>query len=352
MNIVLVPYTFARHLTVSLATGSAAVAAWWMMLFFTVQVRPIIGFGFQHWFEGAFLLAFVASAIAATSILSEMSLRRMTWGYRVGMPMLSAFIAFLFTLFSYGLMSLIVRLFTPASVSMLLDDPSFASFRFKFLQWAFAGVASGVAPFLVRVVLWRKWLIGFDHFVAGLASGAVGGAVWHIFSYLGVQAPGGAENQWLIAPDMYHAAVLGFFTWGAMHGLLAWGVPEELYAGWFRVLKGPRGGHRIPIDRLNAAPVERFVGHFPRGLDLHAPAESGVAELHVSFVTDGNGHYAVRGLSQAPTKVSRMLERVDLHYDARKPAPLETELSSEDTLALGPNGETVLEFIKLPKEET
>jgi hypothetical protein len=82
------------------------------------------------------------------------------------------------------------------------------------------------------------------------------------------------------------------------------------------------------------------------------PAERGVAELHASFVSDGNHHYAVRGLSQQPVNLKRFLERVDLRYDPKRPSPLETELASEDIVILGqgPNA-TELEFILLPKEE-
>jgi len=93
------------------------------------------------------------------------------------------------------------------------------------------------------------------------------------------------------------------------------------------------------------------VGHFPRGLDLYLPADQAVAELHISFIVDGNSRYAVRGLSIQPTQVKRFLERVDLRYDPRRPAPLETELKMEDRILLGPGGETVVEFIMLPKEE-
>lgn len=351
MNIVLVPYTWARHLNVALVTGSAALVGWWVLLFFTVVIRPVIGIGFAHWFEGAALLALASGLIAGTSILAEMSLRRLGPLYRFGLPVITALFAGLFTLLMFGVMTLIVRLVTPSSLEALINDQHFASYRFRFLQWAFAGIASGVAPFIIRAILFRKWLIGFDHLGGGLSAGVLGGVVWHFLSYFGIAVPGSKPIVYLIPPDMYLATALALFTWGFLHGLLVWAIPDELYAGWFRVMDGARAGHRIPIDHVTGGPSERFVGHFPRGLDMHLPEEKGVAELHVSFVTDGQGRYAVRGLSQAPTNVKRFLERVDLRYDARRPAPLETELSNEDTVSLGAKGDTVIEFLLLPKEE-
>ena len=351
MNIVLVPYTWTRHLAVALFTGSAALVAWWVMLFGTVHVRPVIGIWFTHGAEGAFLLAFAAGAIAAASLAAESTLRRMELWYAVPATVAAGFFAGLFTLITYGVLTVVVGVLTPSRLEDLVADSSFSSFRFKFLQWGFAGAASGIAPFFVRVALWRKWLIGWDHWGGGIASAAIGAAVWHALAYFGVKVPGTDPIVWIIAPDMYLASAMGLFTWGFLHGLLVWGIPDELYAGWFRVLRGPRPGHRIPIDRLEGGPAERFVGHFPRGLDMNIPAEAGVAELHVSFVTDGKHRYAVRGLSQQPTLVHRFLERVDLRYDARRPAPMETELSSEDRIYLGDKQQTVVEFLLLPKEE-
>ena len=44
-------------------------------------------------------------------------------------------------------------------------------------------------------------------------------------------------------------------------------------------------------------------------------------------------------------------QRIDLRYDPRRPAPLETELSMEDRILVGGDGQTVVEFLLLPKEE-
>ena len=137
-----------------------------------------------------------------------------------------------------------------------------------------------------------------------------------------------------------------------MHGLFAWPIPTELYAGWVRVLSDRRLGYRVPVDSPEAPVSERFIGHFPRGLDLYLPVEDGLAELHVSFVRNDRGEYSVRGLSQFPTTVRRFLESVDLHYDPRHPSPLETELSSGDRVGLSDGVHTTwVEFVMLPREE-
>jgi hypothetical protein len=49
--------------------------------------------------------------------------------------------------------------------------------------------------------------------------------------------------------------------------------------------------------------------------------------------------------------VKRPLERIDLRYDPRRPAPLETTLDMEDRILVGPGGDTEIEFLMLPKEE-
>jgi hypothetical protein len=68
-------------------------------------------------------------------------------------------------------------------------------------------------------------------------------------------------------------------------------------------------------------------------------------------VVSSDQAYSVRGLSVQPTVVKRFLEKIDLRYDVRRPAPLETGLKMEDRVLMGPNSETQLEFLLLPKEE-
>jgi hypothetical protein len=60
----------------------------------------------------------------------------------------------------------------------------------------------------------------------------------------------------------------------------------------------------------------------------------------------------VRGLSVQSTVLKRLFAKVLLHYDPRRPAPLETELSMGDRVLMGA-GTTYseVEFVMLPKEE-
>jgi len=244
----------------------------------------------------------------------------------------------------------------------VLRDASLVTLRYRLVIWAVAGLAAGLGPWFIRrqqawiarrfgwgvdgvgpsrSPTWSWWLIDlFHHGGGGLAAALMGAAVWHSLGFY---------DQ--VGGDLYLASGLGMLAWGLSHGLLVWAVPDDLYAGWLRVLSAERYGLRIPVPSLDGGPAERFVGHFPRGLDLYLPAEQGVAELHMSVVVDPDHRYAVRGLSVQPTLVKRFLEKVDLRYDPRRPAPLETRLSMEDRIFIGADGETLVEFILLPKEE-
>jgi hypothetical protein len=345
MNIFLVPYTWARHLAVSFVVGSAALLTWWVILQCEIVVFPLIRFGWRQGAEGAFLLSITAGVIAFVSVLADMSLRRAAIWWRAGLPVAAGLVSMILAMICCGMSTGAVSLLASKVMQGLANDPSFTSLRYTILMWAGAGIASGTGPLAARIAYTRKpWGI-FDHLVGGLTSGAIGGAVWHYFGYFGIEILGVPE-------DLYYAPAFGLLTWGFLHGLLVWGVPAELYAGWIRVLSPHRFGHRIPIDGAPGAQSERFIGHFPRGLDMYLPADKGVAELHVSFVTDGQQRYALRGLSQHPTTVKRPLERVDLRYDPRRPAPLETDLQPEDRVFLGTgNAQTEVEFLLIPREE-
>ena len=122
-----------------------------------------------------------------------------------------------------------------------------------------------------------------------------------------------------------------------------------LYAGWIRVLSGYRFGHRVPIDGGDGLPKERFVGHYPNGLDMFLPVEQGVQELHMSVFLNDSGEYILRGLGQQRIQVKRSLEWVQLHYDPNLPAPYESNLSSGDRIQIGNDAE--IEFVILPREE-
>lgn len=334
MNIFLVPYTPMRHLSVALVIGGATLLVWWALVVWAVHLGPALGILWKPGIEGAVYLASMAMVIAFSSILAEGSLRRRRLLFRIPVAMLASLSACSITLGSFAVFSLGTPLLVAEPMDALVAEPSLVTLRYRLPMWAAAGFASGVGPWLMR--LGHGF---FAHIFGGIASGMIGAAVWHGLAYHGPQ-------------DLYLASALGPLAWGMSHGLLVWGIPAELYAGWVRVLSGRRAGLRIPIDGRDGGFRERFVGHYPRGLDLYLPVRDGVTELHLSFVVDGDRNYAVRGLSQAPTVVRRLLERIDIRYDARRPAPLETELQAQDRVLLSTDhGQTEIEFVLLPKEE-
>jgi len=338
MNIFLVPHTWARHITAALVVGGAALINWLLFLHWIVWAGPTL----QHYgllptvgSEGTLFLASTAAVVAGSSLLVEHALRRSVWWKRLLLPLAAAALSFLIALMAVGVTTFIMRyVVTGSDVRPIVSDPSLVSLRYRLLTWIMCGIASGMGPLLVR-----KFKGLFVHGFGGMTAGGLAAAVWH---WLGYQ----------ILDDMYLSSGLACLTWGVVHGLFVWAVPSELYAGWIRVLSADRYAWRVPVDRIEGGPSERFVGHFPRGLDLHLKVEDGVAELHTSFVVDNDHHYAIRGLSQQPTMVKRLMESVDLRYDPRRPAPLETSLQMEDRIVMGAGKTTTeVEFLLLPKEE-
>lgn len=336
MNIFLVPYNWTRHVAVALTVGGATLLAWWVFLHVRVWLGPTLfewGLLWSEGMEGALFLAVISATIASASVFAEQGLRRASVLKRLGLPVAAGGIAFLLTLIGYGILAVLVSLLARQEMKEIVSDPALASHRHHLWMWLSAGLASGIGPLIVR----RRDV--FTHLVGALVAGGSGAALWQ---YLGYHALG----------DLYLAAGLGTLLWGVLHGLLVWAIPSELYAGWIRVLSPYRYGYRIPVDRVDASPAERFIGHFPRGLDLFLPVGDGIAELHTSFVVDGAHRYTIRGLSQQPTTVRRFLERIDLRYDPSRPAPLETELHMEDRILMGDGQqESEVEFLLLPKEE-
>ncbi|TVQ89431.1 MAG: hypothetical protein EA397_15340 [Deltaproteobacteria bacterium] len=370
MNIFLVPHTAFRHVAVAFLTGAVPLVIWWFLLNWQVVLGPWLfqaGLLWDPMFEGTILFSLMAGAIAWVHISAECGLRRRAIAWKILLPFLAALFSFLLTgvlVFANAVLTpLIVGLIDP-SLGEILADPSTATYRFRLLDWIFAGTMISVFTLLVRVGwgfvgglspyipesiaavfevpaqpakvgLWMS----LEHLLAGPSAALIGAAVWHILSHI-------------VIKDMYLATALGFTSFGFCFGLIAWGVPSDLYAGWIRVLSSHRFGHRIPIDTPEGGVVERVVGHYPRGLDLWIGAEHGVAELHASFVRATDGAYTVRGLSQHPIKLKRALESVDLSYEPTSPVPLETDLRMEDRVMIGPKKQqTIVEFIMLPKEE-
>ncbi len=286
--------------------------------------------------DGSILICTLIGTISFASLIGENTLRRRgilssTWRILLGVG-----ISVGVGLAGYWLWDqALVRLFFPSSLAADATDASLVSFRYRIGIFVTAGLATGLGPLVVRKG--KGW---FNHLAGGLASAMLAGSAWHILNFQ------------TLGSDLYSAGAAMGAVWGFMFGLLAWPIPDDLYAGWVRVLSAHRFGRRIPIDSLDGGPVERFVGHFPRGLDMFLPAQEQVMELHVSVAVDERRRYKVRGLSVRPTKVMRFLERLSIHYNPTRPAPLETRLASGDRIRMGEGPHAAeVEFIMLPREE-
>jgi hypothetical protein len=365
VNINLIPYNWSRHLVTALFIGAAALVTWWLNLVLVVLIGPAIYAAGGTWWtqglEGALFLSSLSGVIAAASLLGEGMVRRRRLRWQVLYVTFAGAVAFFSTAMFVGVWALVQPYLGSEAMRSHLMDSSLLTLRYRALSWAWAGWAAGTAAFMARKAqvfiagynrgndgyeptrpaTWMEFgLDAFHHMGGGLAASSFGAAVWHTLGHYTA-----------VAGDLYLAAALGSLTWGVLHGAFVWAIPDNLYAGWVRVLSAERFGRRIPLNHVDGRAAERFLGHFPRGLDLFLPSTRGVAELHTSFVVDSENRYTVRGLSVVPTLVSRFLEKIDLRYDPRRPAPLETELNMEDVIRIGANGETEVEFLLLPKEE-
>lgn len=366
MNIYLIPYTGMRHVVMGILLAAIGLCAWWWVLFLQVEVFSFLylrfGMVWSQALDGFLYIGTLVASVTSGSLLAESSLRRRPIRWRIFYALLATAIALVLLLLNWGMMRLVMPLFTSSAIDELIADRSLVTLRFRLGVWLSAGFSSGVGAFLARWLhnaVTRRWNRGgrddtgppieqswlefflalFAHVGGGLAAGAFAATTWHVLGYYGA-----------IQGDLYRASALAATVFGGIYGLLVWPIPEDLYAGWIRVLSYERYGLRIPVPHADGKPAERFIGHFPRGLDLYLPADRAVAELHTSFVRTGD-KYTVRGLSIEPTVVKRPLERIDLRYDPRRPAPLETTLRMEDRILLGAKAETEIEFLMLPKEE-
>lgn len=334
MNLFLVPFTPLRHGAVALVTGAAGLLAWWAVLTAMVLASP-----WSAAWDGPAYLCAVAAAVAGASVLAEGTLRRERMGVRVGRVALAAAAAAVFTLGAYWTWTagVLPILFGDGEMPA---DPTVYSVRYRLPAWLGAGFGAGLAAAITR-----RFSDLLSHLAGGLAAGLGGALAWHLLGY----PPYSLRDAY---SGLYLAGAGGALAFGACFGLFAWGIPDRYYCGWIRVLTEERYARRIPVDGQDGSPRERFVGHFPRGLDLFLPAEAQVAEMHVSFFVDREQRYRVRGLTLGPTRVRRFLERIDLAYDPRRPAPLETRLASGDRVDLGPaGGGAVVEFVMLPRVE-
>lgn len=331
VNIFLLPYTWTRHVAMALWCAAAALVAWWVALGWVV----LVGATWSPSWDGPILLGLVAGVVAGASLLGEGNLYRMPMAKRLARTALGVAITIAMTLaWYYAWHEIALSLLVPSSMAQDADDSSLVSLRFRLGAFVMGGLATGLGPMIVRKA--DGW---FAHIVGGLASGFAAAAAWYIC------------NQ-AFYRDLYLGGAAMALAWGFTFGLLAWGIPDQLYAGWLRVMSGSRYGRRIPIDARDGRARERFIGHFPRGLDLFLPLDEGVLEMHLSVLVTADQKYRARGLTLHPTLVRRFLERVDLRYDPRRPAPLETKLSSGDRVTLGQGAGSVdVEFLMLPREE-
>lgn len=331
MNVFLIPYTWTRHLPVALFCAGAALLAWWGVLVLQVTVGAWGPRG-----DGAVWLGALAATTAGAHLLAEGSLRRWSPLRRLattlGAAALGAAVA---QAWYWGWTAAVGPAFFEGAGEADLADPSLVALRYRFPVWWSTGIAVAGATLVMRA---GRGVL--EHLAAGLVAGGLAGLTWYVLGY---------PKFGLARDDLYLASALASLTFGGSWGLLAWGVPDALYAGWVRVVTPTRHGRRIPVDGPDGAPRERFVGHFPRGLDLFLPAADGVNELHLSVRVDEAQRYHARGLTIEPVRVRRFLERVRLDYDPRRPAPLETRLASGDRVELGDG--TVVEFLMLPREE-
>jgi len=328
VNIFLIPYTPLRHASVAVVCATLCLLGWWVVLTLSWFGAPWN----QDW-DGPIFLGTLAALAGGGSVLAEGALRRWPIWKRAATVAMAGALSVSFTLGGYWLWTGAI---CPA-FGELAKDASLVSLRYRLMCWLAAGFGASVGPMLVR-----RFKGGVSHLFGGILAGLVGAVVWYV----------AGDPLWPIGKDLFLASALGATAFGFTFGLFTWGVPEELYTGWLRVLTVTRHARRIPVNASDGQPRERFVGHFPRGLDLFLPATDAVMELHVSVLLNRRGEFRARGLTLQPTTVRRFLERVDLSYDRTRAAPLDTRLSSGDRLVLGPKGrETVVEFIMLPREE-
>ncbi len=388
MNVGLVPYTWTRHLVSAWWVGGASVCAWWAVTSALIAVAPIAASAepsrlWSRTTEGVILLATLAATAAAMSVWQEGALWNEKRRWRLffatmGAGSAAAAVAVAYVLhvaLGYAIFVLpgAFPAYFPARVGEVTTiawgdgwafwaDESMASLRSRASMWVATGMAAAYGAYFARRLririddlqtAWeqdwmaRPWPVPetpwgdfFLHLGAGLAGGLAGACVWHT---AGVN----------LFYDYYLGFSLAAFTLGALVGGLPRGIPEQLFSGWIRVLSRRRFGVRVPIDDPTPAVTERFVGHYPLGLDLHLPAEDGVTEVHCSFRREPDGGYAVRGLSMAPTRLRRPGARADLMFPRNHPAPFAMSLEPEDLVVLGESDSpTVMEFIMLPREET
>jgi hypothetical protein len=297
-------------------------------------------------FDGFFWLCPLVLASSGGSIFLEGSLRRAPLRWRILKFLTSvgsAFALFYFLFLIYDatigpIFYMIFDIVKEESNNIDLTDPHKIVFQHQLGLFLVAGFCTTFGTLIVRK--WKGMFHVGNHIIGGLLAGLSAGTVWMFF--LNFSPSTGVH--------LYLSGAFSSLTFGFVFGLSAWTIPDELYAGWLRVMSPSRFAHRVPIDATEGGTKERFVGSYANGLDLYLPQGEGVMELHVSAYVEEGQNYIIRGLSQQSTVIKRSMETVQLHYNPQSPQPSETQLYSEDLIYMGSGG--VLEFIMLPREES
>jgi hypothetical protein len=327
VNIFLIPYTWWRHLQFGFWSAMLSLFCWWGYLTFMIVFGALWSSSWDSFITG-FLLVF---SCAGSNILGEANLRR--WSAK---ELIKKFIILFGA--SIGLSMLLFWMWHFLS-GLFFHEANMVqhmvALKYRLGDFICAGLSAAVSVIVVRK--WAGWSIALNHLSAGLLAGLGAAALWSVSAYYLVQ-------------NLYWAGAVAFAAFGFLFGVAAWGIPDDLYVGWVRVLKGSRFSQRIPIDAVDQRNKERFLGHYPNGLDLYLPENEGVLELHASIVhSPSTNQYILRGLSLEHTRMKRMFEWAKVDYDPTSPAPREVELQNGDRIELGEQAE--VEFLILPREE-
>ena len=321
--------------------GSFCVITWWIHLMWFLHIGPF-------WIpshDGFFWLCPLVATTAGGAIFLEGSVRRapVHWRFFKTLTAIGAssglFYA-LFLMYDVTIGPIFFALFNvikPESIQVDLTDVHKIVFQNQLGLFLLAGFSVAFGTLLVRK--WKGMYHIGNHIIGGLLAGVSAAAVWMFFLYFSPST----------GIHLYLSGAFASVAFGFVFGMSAWTIPDELYAGWLRVMSPSRFGHRVPIDATSGGTKERFVGSYPNGLDLFLPQNEGVMELHISAYVEPGQQYIIRGLSQQSTIIKRPMETVQLNYNPRSPQPAETQLFSEDIIHMGGAGK--IEFIMLPREE-
>ena len=335
MNIFLIPYTWLRHLQGAIWCSFFALIYWWLHISWIAWIGA---FWNASW-DAIYFFGGLAATVTGGSIFIEASLHRWNLRLRISKISLASGMGFGFYFIIGPICSWISYLFMSSQGMEDAGNNFLVSLRYTIDSFIACGISTGMAVFLMRTE--KNRVVFFNHMISGMYAGVFSALFWTAFhSFL---------ERLYFDYHLYWSGFSACVSFGFFFGLGSWTIPTSLYAGWIRVLSNYRFGHRVPIDGGDGLAKERFIGHYPNGLDLFLPVDQGVQELHISVFLNDQGEYILRGLGQERIQVKRSLEWVQLHYDPKLPAPYESNLSSGDRIQIGTDAE--IEFVILPREE-